>query len=429
MRSPELCRLKVVVLTVLLLSSSLSRVESFGVHHQGGLTSRYPSQTIRERRRTAHWSVVPQTKSESSTPKNGKQQTTDIKHNRRKSRSMFQSAKVKEKAGQWKEASEILRKILKFDPTDAHTHLGLARLEAKREQSHNAANNTARAAFEAGTHHCPESVHIWQAWARYEESCSHQDRARELFLTALEVEEGNPYVCHSYGLMEKKLGNPKLARDLWEQGLRKKPTAALVCSLAELFIEQKLLQEARDLYLRYLTQVETEREMTEIYLASAWLEEKYFRSFERAEELIELALVQSPSSGRAQIALARLEGRTSRRENKSGKPATRKRLSEAVRSIENGESESTDGRLFNALAHVEVKSRKFDEARKILEKGIERYPDDVSVSRLKLSRSLFVYPLLCSHTCSHIHQLTLASQRRRPSGRAHGQHEWRENAV
>lgn len=344
---------------------------------------------------------------------------------------MFQSAKVKEKAGQWKEASEILRKILKFDPTDAHTHLGLARLEAKREQSHNAANNnnTARAAFEAGTHHCPESVHIWQAWARYEESCSHQDRARELFLTALEVEEGNPYVCHSYGLMEKKLGNPKLARDLWEQGLRKKPTAALVCSLAELFIEQKLLQEARDLYLRYLTQVETEREMTEIYLASAWLEEKYFRSFERAEELIELALVQSPSSGRAQIALARLEGRTSRRENKSGKPATRKRLSEAVRSIENGESESTDGRLFNALAHVEVKSRKFDEARKILEKGIERYPDDVSVSRLKLSRSLFVYPLLCSHTCSHIHQLTLASQRRRPSGRAHGQHEWRENAV
>lgn len=182
--------------------------------------------------------------------------------------------------------------------------------------------------------------------------------------------------------MEKKLGNAKHARELYEEGLRKQPTAALVCSLAELLIEQKKLQEARDLYLRYLTQVKTEREMTEIYLASAWLEEKYFRNFGRAEEQIELALVQSPTSSRAQVALARMEGRRSRHQNKSGKEAQRRRLVEAVESIESGESESpTDGRLFNALAHVEVKSRKFDEARKILEKGIDRFPDDVSVSQ------------------------------------------------
>lgn len=299
---------------------------------------------------------------------------------------MFQSAKSKEKAGRWKEAADLYRKILSRDPTDSHTHLALARLEAKREQRHQL--GTARKAFENGTHHCPKSVHIWQAWARYEESCRQLDRARELYHKALSVEERNPYVCHSYGLMEKKLGNAKHARELYEEGLRKQPTAALVCSLAELLIEQKKLQEARDLYLRYLTQVKTEREMTEIYLASAWLEEKYFRNFGRAEEQIELALVQSPTSSRAQVALARMEGRRSRHQNKSGKEAQRRRLVEAVESIESGESESpTDGRLFNALAHVEVKSRKFDEARKILEKGIDRFPDDVSVSQW----SIFVH--------------------------------------
>lgn len=306
---------------------------------------------------------------------------------------MFQSAKLKEKAGRWKEASELLTTILEHDPTDAHTHLALARLEAKRGTDSSTSSSTpnsrggscrARAAFERGTQYCPDSVHLWQAWARFEEQQhklpSPPERARALFQKALQVEAGNPYVCHSYGLMEQKLGFEETAEELWKQGLQTKPTAALVCSLAELMIAQKRLAEARDLYIQYGTQVETDRERTEIYLASAWLEEKYFRDCDRAEEWIKLALAQDPSSsGRAQVAWARLEGRRNRRANKSGKAATRKRLSEAVQSFENGESESTDGRLFNALAHVEVKSRNYLEARKILEKGIESFPDDVSV--------------------------------------------------
>jgi tetratricopeptide (TPR) repeat protein len=290
-------------------------------------------------------------------------------------------------------------------------------------------NVAARAAFEAGIDKCPNSVHLWQAWARYEESCGDVVRARELFTKALEVEERNPYVCHSFGLMEKKLGYPTAAINLWEQGLRNQPTAALVCSLAELLIAQQKFKEARHLYLRYLTQVNTEREMTEIYLSSAWLEEKYFRNFERAEELIELALVQSPGSGRAQVALARLEGRRSRRQNKSGKAATRKRLSEAVESIENGNAEPpSDGRLFNALAHVEVKSRKFDEARKILEKGIERFPDDVSVSQRSKERVLMcIHPPMCSHQL--FHSCIIASQCCWPSRRTYWKSQWRTNLV
>jgi tetratricopeptide (TPR) repeat protein len=302
---------------------------------------------------------------------------------------MFQSAKLKEKSGRWKEASELLTTILQYDPTDAHTHLALARLEAKRRCDD---PNSARSAFERGTKCCPTSVHLWQAWARFEEQQYQLERARTLFRQALQIEAGNPYVCHSYGLMEQKLGLLNVAQELWYQGLETRPTAALVCSLAESMIAQKRFPEARDLYIQYGTQVETERERTEIYLASAWLEEKYFRNFEMAEEWIQLALTQDPSSsGRAQVALARLYGRRNRRENKSGKIATRKRLSEAVQSVENGETESTDGRVFNALAHVEVKSRNFEEARKILESGIERFPDDVSVRRFILH-----FPLLTS---------------------------------
>jgi tetratricopeptide (TPR) repeat protein len=406
--------------SLLIISSALlllvTPVDAFGGLHQG--TALSVRQHQRSPSRIARCSVAPQTSNSDTPPRrksNGgpnssnpnqhhkKKPSNSKGHNRRKTRQWFQSAKSKEKAGRWKEAAGLFTKILQHDPTDAHTHLALARLEAKREERHVTGVDkkkkvAARAAFEAGINKCPNSVHLWQAWARYEESCSDVVRARELFTKALQVEERNPYVCHSFGLMEKKLGHPTAAIDLWEKGLRNQPTAALVCSLAELLIEQQKLKEARHLYLRYLTQVKTEREMTEIYLASAWLEEKYFRNFERAEELIELALVQSPGSGRAQVALARLEGRRSRRQNKSGKAATRKRLSEAVESIENGNAEPpSDGRLFNALAHVEVKSRKFDEARKILEKGIERFPDDVSVSRCIKEHETCIHPLMCSH--------------------------------
>ena len=304
--------------------------------------------------------------------------TMSPQHSRRKTRAMFQSAKFKEKAGRWKEASDLLTTILKLDPTDAHTHLALAQLEAKKHRDKDPAR--ARSAFQRGTYYCPNSVHLWHAWARFEEQQNRLDQARSLFHQALKVEKGNPYVCHSYGLMEQKSGLIDVAQQMWYQGLETKPTAALVCSLAELMISQRRLTEARDLYNFYGSQVDTKRDRTEIYLASAWLEEKYFRNFDKAAEWIHLALAQdSSNSGRAQVALARLEGRRNRRENKSGKVATRKRLSAAVQSVEQGTSESTDGRLFNALAHVEVKSRKFDEARKILQSGIQRFPDDVSV--------------------------------------------------
>jgi tetratricopeptide (TPR) repeat protein len=122
---------------------------------------------------------------------------------RRKTRILFQSAKQLEKQGKWREASDTYRSILQEDPHDSHSYLGYARLEARRSTN----STAARQAFQRGTAHCPESVHLWQAWALYEQSRGEQDRARDLFERALTLDERNPYVCHAYGLMEKKLGN------------------------------------------------------------------------------------------------------------------------------------------------------------------------------------------------------------------------------
>jgi tetratricopeptide (TPR) repeat protein len=311
---------------------------------------------------------------------------------------MFHTAKDMERQGRWAEALGMYEKILRKDPSDAHTHLALARLEARRElksRLHAPSRNTnttvdhimptskAQRAFEKGTVACPKSVHLWQAWAVFEESCGNVDRARELFQQALNIDEHNPFACHAYGLMEKKLGNTTKARQLFEQALEKKSTAALVCSLGELLIANDDFKLTRDLYVRHLLRLETERENTEVYLASAWLEERYFNDYRRALELIELALAYSPGSSLANVALARLEGRIQKRKGKwTGRDATRRRVANACIDIEKGlrrPSDPNDGRLFNTWANIEVKSSRYSAARKILKKGMQMHPNDHSL--------------------------------------------------
>lgn len=318
---------------------------------------------------------------------------------------MFMKAKTMERQGQWLEACLLYNDILKLDKKDAHSHLGLARLEARRNQD----ETKARQVFERGTKECPSSVHLWQAWALYEEKCGNVDRARELFQQALSLEPNNPYVCHACGLMERKLGNTKLAKELWECALNQTSTAALVCSLGELLIANRQYNRARELYLQHLLKLESERERSEVYLAAAWLEEKYAHNVDKAEELIRLALLQSPSESRAHVALARLEGR--RNNNTSSKEATVRRLANACISMEHENSAKvTDGRLYNAWAHLEVTSGRLPAARKILRKGMEKFPNDQSVRitrtplRVRVS-DLCVLIVLNYHDCSCFKQL------------------------
>jgi tetratricopeptide (TPR) repeat protein len=176
--------------------------------------------------------------------------------------------------------------------------------------------------------------------------------------------------------MERKLGNADRARTMWERALVKTSTAALVCSLGELLIANRQYTDARELYTQHLLRLESDRERTEVYLAAAWLEEKYICNINRAEELIKLAIMASPGESRAHVALTRLEGRR----GQSSKASVR-RLANACMSMEHEHAaEPTDGRLYNAWAHLEVTSRRLTVARKILSKGMEKFPNDQSVS-------------------------------------------------
>jgi len=368
---------------------------------------------------------------------------------KQKVRKMMRKAKGMERLGKWHQACNVYIEILELDPYDSHSHLAYARLQSRRERGANMQHNrlkgenramekalldhswdslkkhlqstcnernAARQAFLEGTTKCPLSVHLWQAWALHEQSIGNLNIARMLFKEALEIDLYNPYVCHGFGLLEKRCGNIKLANELWEQPLKSRKegscSAALICSLGESYVEEGRLHEARDLYMTNVLRLSSEREISEVYLAAAWLEEKQFKQMDRAEELLNLALRVSPGNSRAQIALARLEGRrvesekTSHMDKRSlGKnknisidamgrknAAVCRRLEEACTELakeqiqgksrsDNNISTSSvkDGRLFNAWANLEVKAQRFPAARRILSEGITLFPRDHSL--------------------------------------------------
>jgi len=299
---------------------------------------------------------------------------------------MFQDAKKLERQGMWNEASNLYSKILGFSPKDSHSHLALARLEARRENKNpdicRDESTRAQQVFRTGTIECPDSVHLWQAWAMYEDSKGHVDVARELFEEALKLDPRNPYVCHAFGLYYKKLGEIQKAMDLFGNALESDSTAALVCSLGEIFVGQDRLEDARLLYYDHLPKLRSEKDRIEVYLAAAWLEERYFNDTERAMTQLSAALQLSPDNSLANVAMARLEGRINQRTG-SHNVATAKRLADACKDIEKRlqrPSDLSDGRVFNALAQIEVRARKFDKAREVLRRGMNIYPLDHNVS-------------------------------------------------
>lgn len=320
-------------------------------------------------------------------------------------RDQFIRAKELERKGQWRKASNVLRSILDIDPTDSYSYLALAKLEAKRARSSQDADHASQI-FANGVKACPSSIHLWQAWAVYEESRGNITNAKNLFEEAIKLDPFNPYVCHAYGLMLRRLEIERRgssysieARRLWEQALEKTSTAALVCSLGEMLTTNNEFEKSRELYERHITKLETEKDKTEVYLAMAWLEERYFSNFELAEQLLNKSLKLSPTSSIAQIAIARLKGRRQQRienlNNSKSTSSSDKFISKGervhttiARSLANAclhiESERSDlpygdGRVHNAWANLEVKADRLINARKILSRGLRRYPNDHSL--------------------------------------------------
>lgn len=277
-----------------------------------------------------------------------------------KVRELFQKAKKLEQRGQWETARNILQDIILLDPADSHSHLALARLLARHVGS-----DAATAQFQAGVSVCPDSIHLWQAWALHEANDKQNyDRAKQLFETALTLDPTNPYVCHAYGWMEQHV-HPHAAQELWERALEHHSTAALVCSLGNLLVAQGRYESARNLYEKHIPRLTLPKHQTEVYLALAWLEERYFLDYEKAGEWIDKSLEVFPANSMAQIARARLSGRL------DTSTSTVRNLAAACLS-----ASAEDGRVYNAWANTHVKAGRLVEARKVLQRGFEEYPED-----------------------------------------------------
>jgi crooked neck len=222
--------------------------------------------------------------------------------------------------GQWSLAIQNYEYILEtLNPHDAHSYLALAKLQTKRQQY-----TTAQTIYQNGIVACPTSIHLLQAYAIYEETITHNTtKAQQLYEQALHIDSYNPYVCHAYSCMERKMGNLHHATSLLQQALRYSTTAAVVCTLGELYIAQQQYDQTRLLYEEHIPKIihknqnnhrngkrqDAVRELMEVYLAYAWLEERYYNNHIRAEQLLHTALQLCPTSNVIQIALARFDGR------------------------------------------------------------------------------------------------------------------------
>ncbi len=358
-------------------------------------------------------------------------------------RHLYSRARTLEKMGSWNESSQILYSIItKYDPYDAHSYLALARLEGRRERAsvrrHQllilppqpgvnenddvTANNTnsiaAREIFQRGTTHCPRSIHLWHAWAMHEMSRGNISLARTLFDKALVLDPQNGYVCHAYGMMEMQEwrnrdsscssvddthhSSKEKAEQLWKRGMEQQPSAALITSLGQLYVSTGRPTLARDLYATSIPRLShNDRERTEVYIASASLEEHVFRDAESARNMLKAAVNSTDGrrrDSRAYVALAKLGTDFSGSDDKVVKGRLKEICMKQWREMQqqyrwrgtgtqkhrhhNGAGggdtmtfQVEDGRLFNAWAKLESKTN-LGEARRILRMGIKMYPKD-----------------------------------------------------
>ena len=306
------------------------------------------------------------------------------------------------------DAKKILRRIVhQIDPHDAHSYLALAKLHSREETTTTTANTTtstttARHVFRRGTTICPSSIHLWHGWAMHERFLGNITGAITLLDKALGIDPTNGYVCHAYGLLEMELlrfhtattnatatanndnndeHNRRIKRveQLWSTGLHHEPSAALACSLGQLYEKTNRPDMAKDVYITTLPRLQLERERVEVCLAVSSLMETVYDNVEEASKLLMKAFddghggVRVVSDSRAYVALARLGLSTGLVEDK----VVIKRLRDicTTKSL----FPLKDGRLFNAWAKLESRSNNLFEARRVLQLGLATYPNDYTL--------------------------------------------------
>jgi len=333
------------------------------------------------------------------------------------------------------DAKKILRRIVhQIDPHDAHSYLALAKLHSREETTittttttmkqrqvsaaagdgsttANTATSTttARHVFRRGTKNCPSSVHLWHGWAMHERLLGNITGAITLLDKALGIDPTNGYVCHAYGLLEMELlrfhtattnanattaatanndhnndeHNRRIKRveQLWSIGLQYEPSAALACSLGQLYEKTNRPDLAKDVYITTLPRLQLERERVEVCLAASSLMETVYDNVEEASKLLMKAFddghggVRVVSDSRTYVALARLGLSTGLVEDK----VVIKRLRDICTTKSSIIFPVKDGRLFNAWAKLESRANNLVEARRVLQLGLATYPNDYTL--------------------------------------------------
>lgn len=292
----------------------------------------------------------------------------------RRVRALFKRAKAAESEGRYTAARELLQQCLRLDSHDAHSWLALANLETRSQAARDdrdAAIDSARAIFRQGLAHCPENVHLLQAFGVLEHRAGDRDAARRLFAKGLQADPHNPYVAQAWGLLEQRVGNKDEARRLFETSLRHRPSPEVFRGWALLESRDGNPDRARDLLRDGLKACETRGDsVSEAGLLRTWamLEER-MGDLPRARELLSKALAAHPRAFDTYVALAGLEARR-------GSTKQALELMKSAASL----SARPPSAVFVAWAHIEwTSTRNAEEARRVLLRGHELHPRDASI--------------------------------------------------
>lgn len=172
----------------------------------------------------------------------------------------------------------------------------------------------------------------------------------------------NAYVCHALSNLEKRLRNFDRAKEILEEVVKIKPTAALCVSLGELQRQLGNPEAARTTLKEGLKFCRSER--SKLLLALAWIEEDAFDDLKEAEKLISQALAADKQNVRVYVAKAMMELRLGNVE------IARETLLQATKIV------SEDAQHYTMLSTLELEYGNIDKAREVLAEGAQKFPGD-----------------------------------------------------
>lgn len=178
----------------------------------------------------------------------------------------------------------------------------------------------------------------------------------------MQLDPLNAYVCHALSNLEKRLWNFERARELLQDVVNKRPTAAICISLAELERQLGRPEIARDVLLRGIDYCNKEK--STLLLSLAWLEEDAFNRVDEASAMIDEAIQLDPLNVRIYVAKASLLLR-------------RQKVSEARATLKAAANlKSIDGQHYTMWSTLELECGNAATARMILQEGAKLYPGD-----------------------------------------------------